>query len=302
MHSSKLSRRAAAGVGLASLLLLSACSGTSTTPTSASTSSSVPPATVSSSTATPSPTPTATSTAPPVSLPTYTAGQKLTADQVTALLTPAFTGLSTVHMDMTVKSASSGAGDITMSADADYTTTPISLAGTMTMASMPIGAPMKVVLVDGTFYMNLGSMSQNLYIKVSLAQLDSGSGTNLMDSFDPAKSLTQFSTAVSSGTFVGQETLNGAEVAHYTVMANTKQLVKANSALLASAPKKVIKRFTSKKERQVESVWVDGQGHIVKAVTQSFSGTTTVEFSKFGDPVTITAPPSDQVTEVPGIS
>ncbi len=296
MHMPPLMRRAAAGIGLASLLLLSACTGNSTTPTSSETSS-----TSASSAASSSPTPTTPMTTAPA-MPTYAAGDQLTVDQVTSLLKAAFSGLTTVHMDLKVKSGSGGSGDVTMSADADYTTTPISLSGTMTMAAMPTGAPMTVVLVDGNFYMNLGALSQNMYIKVSLAQLSSGSGTNLMDSFDPAKSLDQFSAAMTGGTYLGQETVNGVEVGHYTVSVNSARLLKLNKALLANVPKKDIKKFKAKTERIVESVWIDGSGHIVKAITQSLGATTTVTMSNFGAPVSISAPPSDQVTEVPGLS
>jgi len=292
-------RRAAVATGLSSLLLLSACTS-NTVSTSSGTSSSASSSETSTATASATPTPVETTTTPAVVLPTYEAGQKLTTAQVNDLLNGIFANLTTVHMEMSTKSGgSSGTGDIAMSADADYSTNPISISGTMEMGSMG-NTPMKVVLVDSNFYMNLGSLSQNLYIQISLAQLTSATGVNLADSFDPTKSVDQFSSAVTGGTYVGTETLNGVEVDHYTVAASTKKLVKLGGSALDSAPKSFIQRFTKKKTRTVESVWVDASGHVVKAVTQSFTGTTTVLFSKFGEPVTIEAPPSDQVTTAPG--
>ena len=59
-------------------------------------------------------------------------------------------------------------------------------------------------------------------------------------------------------------------------------LIKANKAMLAGVPKKQLQKFKAKAERVVESLWIDGSGHIVKAITQSFGATTTLMMSNYG--------------------
>jgi hypothetical protein len=237
-------------------------------------------------------------------MPSYAAGQTLTAAQVASLMQIGKASPTTAHMEMKMKASKLDPNpvSVTMSGDIDYTSSPVSMSGTMTMSTLPSNTPVKIVLVDGKFYMNLGSLTQNKYVELSLAQLSASSGTSMLQALDPMSAFSTYAAAFSGGTYIGSDTVNGAPADHYRFSVSTAKLLKIDSSILSGAPKSVIKKFKKVKNRVLDDVWLDSSGRLVKVVTSVMGQTTTVTMSDYGVPVTITAPDPTEVTQMPGVS
>jgi hypothetical protein len=102
---------------------------------------------------------------------------------------------------------------------------------------------------------------------------------------------TAFASAARSVTLVGKESLNGSPVDHYSIEVDVAKLpndTPGRQPLLAAGITTL-----------PFELYVDGQGRPVKATqdltVQGQHTTTLIAFSKFNEPVSITAPPPDQV-------
>jgi hypothetical protein len=104
--------------------------------------------------------------------------------------------------------------------------------------------------------------------------------------------ISAFASAARSVTLAGKESLNGTPVDHYSIQVDVAKLpndTPGRAPLLA----------TGITTLPIE-LYVDGQGRPVKATqdltVQGQHTTTVIAFSKFNEPVSITAPPPDQVS------
>lgn len=278
MTASALSRRPLAALGLAGVLLLSACSSSGT------------PSAGSSSTPT-------TSTSPYVP-PTYSAGQTLTRNQMLTLLPALYSHLTTAHLDL--NSNGNGSGATTLTADADFSTTPAEVSGQMLMALMPTPKPIVLILSGGTLYLNISGITGAQFIQATFAQLTPVPGVELLPAMDPKSAFSTFSPAISGGVYVGKETVDGVQADHYTVEVDSAAVLKADPLLFRGAPPDVVTQFKKVKTRPYEDIWVDGQGHILQVVTTLDEVTSTLTLSSFGEPVSVKAPSPSQITTMPG--
>src|SRR6478672_7049776 len=103
--------------------------------------------------------------------------------------------------------------------------------------------------------------------------------------------------AVADQKVVGQETVDGVATTHYTSSPTAAQIKKALAPALAAQLSDA-----DLKDLKVD-MWVDAQNRPHKVVsTMTAKGqkvSTTVLLSRFGEPVTITAPPAAQTTTAP---
>jgi len=278
MTASALSRRPLAALGLAGVLLLSACSGGGT-PSVASSSS-------------------PTASASPYAAPTYSAGQKLSRDQMLSLLPALYSHLTTAHLDLS--SNGNGSGATTLTADADFSTTPAEVSGQMLMALMPTPKPIVLILSGGTLYLNISGITGAQFIVATFPQISAVPGVDLLEAMDPKSAFSMFSPAISGGVYVGRETVDGVQADHYTVELDSAAALKSDPLLFRGAPPDVVTQFTKVKTRPYEDIWVDGQGNIVQVVTTLDEVTSTLTLSSFGEPVSVTAPSPSQITTMPG--
>jgi hypothetical protein len=278
MTPSHISRRAGAAVGLVSVLFLTACGGNSSSTTVAT-----------------SP----TVTAAPYTAPTFTPGQSLSKSEVVTLLPNLYSRLTTAHVNVTGQG--NGSGTVTLTGDANYTTTPVELSGQMLMSLMPTTSTIKTVFSGGKLYINIADMTGSQYVETSFSQISAVPGVDLLNAIDPRAAFSTFSTAISGGIYVGNETVNGVQADHYTVTLDSAALLKADPSLFMGAPPDVLTQFAKVKDRPYEDIWVDAQGNIVQVVTTLDEVTSTLTLSSFGEPVSITVPSADQITSLSGL-
>lgn len=200
-------------------------------------------------------------------------------DEFIAAMTKGIENLTTANITMEMSVA--GAGAMSSTGQVDYTQDPPASSMTMTVSGME----MKSLTVGGKTYMNMGAASQNMW-----AEIDPATAGVDASSTDPLAALKLMGDAVTEATLVGSEDVDGVQADHWTVTLD----MSAMGAAAAGATGLV-----------TQDVWLDGEGRPVKTVAvievagQSSSTTTTM--SDFGTPVTIEAPPADQITTMPGV-
>ncbi|HEX3589583.1 MAG TPA: hypothetical protein VHV74_08115 [Pseudonocardiaceae bacterium] len=217
---------------------------------------------------------------------------------------------NTVHMDMTMTVPE--AGSISATGDMKFGS---SVAEQMTM-NLPSVGSMRMVLVDGTIYLKLpSSLTQELgsdkpWAKISLNGDDPlsqslGSTTDLAGQADPSQLLKQIASA-GTITKVSHETLNGQPVTHYAI---TVDVAKMAQTMTGNAQEKQALSQLGISTMPFD-IWVDSNNLPMKIVTKvaydnpvsggSEAVSIQVNYSNWGQPVTISAPPSSEVGELGG--
>lgn len=220
---------------------------------------------------------------------------------------------SSVHMAMQMSVP--GVGAITATGDARF-------GGSKTAERMSMAIPsvgdMQMVLVGGTFYMELPSSlsgalgsSGKPWVKFDLSGSNPlaqalGSEANLADQADPTQLLNQISAA---GTIksVTHETLNGQPVTHYSITVDVQKMAESMTGADQSEKQALSQLGIS---TMPFNIWVNSDNLPVKITTSvAFADPTSgqsqqvqvqVAYTDWGKPVTITAPPAGEVTTLGG--
>jgi hypothetical protein len=166
-------------------------------------------------------------------------------------------------------------------------------------SSTPVG-PVQVIIVDGDVYVKglTKGAAGKPWTKNAGESKDIASA---LKQSDPRLALKMFSDV---GTLkpVGSETINGVSATHYSVTVELAKLAKKFPDL-ASVLNELIKQGIKTQDVQL---WVDSQQRPVRIVTSAeipnpakpgskITSNQTVDFTDWGAPVTIQAPPADQV-------
>ncbi len=208
-----------------------------------------------------------------------------------------------------------GAGGMELKGEGD-----LQLGGADPAISMDMNAgaqgQMGLVLLDGVLYMKLPtgmSPSGKPWIKIDskdqsnpMAQALGGLTDQMRQNADPRLALEQFQQA---GTIESsaEEELNGEQTTHYKIKVDVQKLVDdQKNATLKQAMQQAIE--SGLKDFPVE-LWLNGDDLPVRMMIEMPTADPTsgkavpvkvqVDYSKWGEPVTIEAPPADQVGELP---
>jgi hypothetical protein len=263
-------RALAASAATAALLALSGCGGDS-----ADKAAQKPAA---SSSGTDQPAPTGTATTEPGAT-----GEAMSGEEFAGLLRTALDKATTAHLTMNLGGLGTGEGDV------DYTTKPANMAMVMTMQSL--GGDVEIRMVDGTFYMK-GATFGDQWVSVSLDDPNSPLG-NLGSQLDPTAQFEAFADAVTAATNDGSEDVDGESLDHYTATIDTEKLVQQlpeGAAGQSGLPDTLQQEW-----------WFDDDG-LIRRFSSDFgiAGRIELSMSDWGSDVDIEAPPSDQVTTMPG--
>lgn len=208
-----------------------------------------------------------------------------------------------------------GAGDTQLRGEGD-----MRLGGSDPAISMELDAgnmgKMAMVLLDGVFYMKLPEelSTGKPWIKIDskdksnpMAQMLGSLTDQMRQNADPRLALEQFKEAgeIESS---AQEELNGEQTTHYKIKVDVQKLVDTqDDPTLKQAMQEAVK--SGLKDFPVE-LWTNGDGLPVRMIIEMPTADPTsgkavpvkvqVDYTKWGEPVDIQAPPADQVGEFPG--
>lgn len=207
-------------------------------------------------------------------------------DEMMAGLESSTTANMSMNMDF-------GAGSLIAEGLVDYTTDPVSMSMTMTQDAMG-EEPIEMRLVDGIMYMNMGSMSNDKFMKFDLtdpANMPPGM-EDLGEQMDPLAAFKEFEPALKTVTFVGTEDVAGEELHHFDVVMETAKLESLKDMPVeAGLPKEV-----------AYDLWFDDDMRIRQmemVMDMATPVSVTAKLFKWDEPVDIVAPSDDEIAEQP---
>jgi hypothetical protein len=203
-----------------------------------------------------------------------------------------FEASTTAKMGMSIDY---GSGAMEADGEVDYTTDPPNLTMAMSDGAMGVGS-LDMRLVDNVVYMNLGSMSQDKFVRFDLDEAGSlpPGMEQLEGQMDPLAAFEDMEDALTSVTFVGTEELEGDEVNRFEVTVDTTKM-DTMQQLPAEA---------GMPEELTYELWLDGEYRMRKAdMTMALEAgpvsevSTVYTLSDWGTEVSIEAPPEDEVAD-----
>lgn len=205
---------------------------------------------------------------------------------------------STMHIESSYSGAlaeASGLAGGSIPIDVD-TSDPKSPRMSMSMAIE--GMELSMVVVDKTYYISMGELTQGKYIKATEEELMSdptmGSFRSMAETPDPKAQLEGFQDAIVSFEPSGTDTVGGAKVDLYTLVLDPAkvtgpQVQQLDPAMLDTLGEMTVVYALDEADRpaRVEVMMtIDGQELV-----------STSEFSRWGEDLGIEAPPADEIVE-----
>jgi lipoprotein LprG len=213
----------------------------------------------------------------------------LTTENFAERLTAATVEAGSYSIDMTTEAAGASG---TISADVELTDSTTNMAMTMDQQGMQ----MEIRVVDAIFYLNLGEVSNNMFVMVDPADESNplaAQFSGIEEQLDPTASLEGFEGAFSSVEKVGEPVdVDGVQAQQYTVVVDTTkvtgQLQEQAEAAGAALPPELTYEY-----------WVDDQDRMVRTTSEVAGATVDMTFSGWGEDFGITAPAEDEISTEP---
>ena len=219
------------------------------------------------------------------------AGDTLTQANFFDEVTQAQAKAGTSHIKM---STSVGGQDVTSEGDIRIGKTPADTAMAMTMETGQGGlGSIEMRFVDEIFYLNFGPMTRNKFAKIDLNDKDnpiSSQFGELVGNVDPASQFEQFKGAVSEFDKKGEAiTLDGVKAQPYVVVVDTSKMPATEKATDNTLPK------------TLEYTMYIGPDNLPRRITSALpaagGGTLTIDYSKWGEEVSIGKPKASEITD-----
>lgn len=218
------------------------------------------------------------------------AGDEISPEEFTALMVAAFDKATTATMTMEL---TAGGQEIDVTGEADYTTDPMAMR--MDMTGMGGVGDMTMVMIDDTLYIKLLARSEK-YIKVDLDDPSNPMGGSFTGQLDPRAQAEVIQNGLQTATYLGEEEVDGETFDHYSAIVASGALLEEMEIDPASAD--------ALPEEITYDLWLDADGfHRQMSVDMgAVAGEVLIRFDDWGSDVDIVAPPSDEVTDMAGMT
>jgi hypothetical protein len=213
----------------------------------------------------------------------------LTQANFSDVLTDSQLKAKSAHVEMTI---GMGGQEVAAEGDVAVGSSPKDAAVSMTMDMSP-SMKLDMRLVDEVMYMNMGSMTEDKYLKIDLTDKSNPFAKQygqIMDQMDPAKQMETFKDAVTSFEKKGEaQTIDGVKAQPYVVKVDTTK-IKAFKDLPEASRSQV-------PDSIVYTMYV-GSDDLLRRLEFDLAGSkSTMNYSKWGEPVDIKAPPADEISD-----
>jgi len=209
-------------------------------------------------------------------------------------VTEAQTKAGTTHIAMALEVAGQAIkadGDLSVGEKATDT----AMAMTMESGQAGLGS-LEMRLIDQTFYLNFGPMTSNKFAKVDLTDESNPIGkqyAEIVGSIDPAQQFKEFEGAVKTFEKKGKVIeLDGVKAQPYVIVVDSSKLPAAKGAASESLPKDLEYTMYIGPDNLPRRVLTDMPG-----VAGSGSTTMTINYTKWGEEVSITKPKASEITD-----
>ena len=196
-------------------------------------------------------------------------------------------GMTTAGMELTVEGERTS---LEATGDLDYTGTDPAVA--LQVTGGPFPGETEMILVDRVAYVQL-STGEGKYLEVDLSDPDSPLADVLggLQEMDPRAAIKSFADNVEEVVEVGEEEIDGTATTHYALTADTAGIL----AQLGGRDEADLR------DRVVWHLWLDDQDRPRQLQADlGEKASLHLEVTDLGEPVTIEAPPANQVQKMPG--
>lgn len=223
--------------------------------------------------------------------PAQTDAGKLTQDNFAERISKAQLKAGSAHVSMSTAGTVTSEGDMQLAAD------PSKISMAMTM-QLPTGQA-ETRIVEGVMFMNLGEISQNKFVDLSQSAMkDQFAGS--VNQINPEMQLKSFAAAVESfKAEPGTEQIDGVEVTQVSLTLNTEKLFSANPLTQAQAGE--LAAMVGPSIEYVMYVGADDLPRRISIPAMGPSAAMEMNYSAWGEPVTIEAPAADQLVDAAAI-
>ncbi len=153
--------------------------------------------------------------------------------------------------------------------------------------------PIEMLLVDKMMYMKMPG-SAGKYFKLTMDEMSKMSGQDLTQAMNPTAQLEKMKSSMKKVTYVGEEDVSGTKTRHYKATIDTAGVTPKASSMPSS--------MSLPKEMPYD-VWLDESNRTRKFTMDMSMGAMTIKYDgtldKFGEPVSVAAPPASQVQPMP---
>ncbi|WP_211341519.1 hypothetical protein [Myceligenerans xiligouense] len=225
----------------------------------------------------------------------YTA---LTAADFVERSTAAQADMSTMRYKATLSGPAAEAQGLTGAAMEGAVVTGETAADTAMQMTMEVeGATFDMMLVGGDFYMNMGPITQDMYLHVTGEDASRAELEAMMEQLEQANISGQTKAmdgAVSEVTELGTETINGVETHHYAVTVDLSKAKDLESLGIDKAAAKEMGTMEFEYFLDAEDI----PHRVVTTIPDAGQDlVATMDITDQGEPIEITAPPADQIID-----
>lgn len=240
-----------------------------------------------------------TPTSAAVAMPTASPGQTVDKEAFIEALNNAQQNARTaaITMTMDVKSKSNS-GVVKLDGVMDMAERPFPKLK-MTMTVPGSSSPVEMIMANQNVYMKMPQAGDK-WMQMRMEDLTKATGQDLSSLMDPTKQLQTQKAAIKEITYVGDEDVNGTKTKRYTAVMDGQAAMQMSGQSVPPS----LKSSMSLPKNIPFDLWVDDQGLTRRMkmdmtlgpdASMKMDGT----IDKYGEPVSIEAPPSNQVTSVP---
>ena len=216
-----------------------------------------------------------------------TGGGELTESSFVSTITQAQLEASTTQLDMTIDATGQS---ITMTGQVEAADT-LEESAMEAELEIPGQGTIGMILVDATFYMNLGDVTGGKYIELSLDDPTAEQFLGQLKSqMNPAEAIKALEGAVTGFEATGSDTIDGQETTTYVLEVDAQKVFAAQGTPLPPG--------VDVPEALTYTFWINDENLPLRmAVDMGSLGEIEMNFSEWGEPVDIQAPPPSQITD-----
>jgi hypothetical protein len=187
------------------------------------------------------------------------------------------------HLNLSIGSAVTAVGDVAYQGSAPL----------MQLAMTFSGQKAELRFVDDTAYLSIpGLTPAGKFLAVKPDNAMMGSLVNELKSFGPDGAISMLRGSVKGFQDLGTTTIDGRQVRHYRITVDPATMAKSLQ-LPAGVP------TTSLPRSVTEDLYVDSRNLLRRAVLDAAGQKVTIDATKWGEPVHVTAPPKSDVVKSP---
>lgn len=224
-----------------------------------------------------------TSTEQTTEAPAASDSGQLTVDNFAERISAAQLAAGSVHNESTVVM---GEQKTTMSGDVALSDDPAQVKMSLTMSAP---TKMELRLVDSMLYMNMGEMSQNKFLATDLTSPEAAPYASMITQSNPQEQMAIFASAVKDFQVSDETTeIDGVETYEYTLTLDTATLLEGQGTATEGL----------ELPETMSYVMNIGTDDLPRRMVSELNGVSTeMNYSKWGEAVTVEAPTADEIAE-----